>query len=302
MTRDPGPTKSHSPMIAFWNALPVMIRAILTGILVTIAGTLPWALLASVNSKFYPEIPWSIVPNAIYLWFYWRYISGKGWPRSTSQFRKRNLRAKPVNAEIWGASIFAGIMGLVTMLLFFSVLNRLIHLPQQSTDDVKQFPWLSLFFLLLMGSAVAGITEEAGFRGYMQGPIEKKHGPVIAILTTGIFFGLLHFSHPETTWALMPFYLSVAIIYGLIAYITGSILPGLVIHAVGDVLGGLQVFITGQSEWQTPPTPKPLVWESGADASFWLNSALVVLLFIITFFAYKGLAKVVKASPALPEL
>ena len=61
-----------------------------------------------------------------------------------------------------------------------------------------------------MGSLVAGIAEESGFRGYMQGPIEPRHGPVIAFLVTGGLFGFAHFSHPEVTLALMPYFLAVA--------------------------------------------------------------------------------------------
>jgi membrane protease YdiL (CAAX protease family) len=33
----------------------------------------------------------------------------------------------------------------------------------------------------------------------MQGPIERRHGPVVAILVTGSLFGLLIFTHPEVT-------------------------------------------------------------------------------------------------------
>ena len=65
-----------------------------------------------------------------------------------------------------------------------------------------------------MASIVAGVVEEASFRGYMQGPIERRHGPVVAILVTGSVFGFAHFTHPEVTLILMPYYLAVAAIYG----------------------------------------------------------------------------------------
>ena len=37
-------------------------------------------------------------------------------------------------------------------------------------------PAFTGFLLLVMSSVVAAVTEEAGFRGYMQGPIEPRYG------------------------------------------------------------------------------------------------------------------------------
>ena len=56
-----------------------------------------------------------------------------------------------------------------------------------------------------MQSIVAGVTEEAAFRGYMQSIIERRYGIVMAILVNGLFFGLLHFgSHPGDVAAHAP--------------------------------------------------------------------------------------------------
>jgi membrane protease YdiL (CAAX protease family) len=45
---------------------------------------------------------------------------------------------------------------------------------------------------VVMSATSAGICEETGFRGYMQQPIEQRHGAVIAILVSSFFFMLLH--------------------------------------------------------------------------------------------------------------
>lgn len=67
-------------------------------------------------------------------------------------------------------------------------------------------PILTGFLLLAMQSIVAGITEEAAFRGYMQSMIEERHGIVIAIVVNGVFFGLLHFSnHPADVLLMLPY-------------------------------------------------------------------------------------------------
>ena len=84
----------------------------------------------------------------------------------------------------------------------------------------------------------------------MQGPIERRHGPVVAILVTGCIFAFAHFTHPEVGLILLPYYVAVAAVYGTLAYLTNSILPSLALHTVGNILAGLSLFTQGRSEWQ----------------------------------------------------
>jgi membrane protease YdiL (CAAX protease family) len=152
-----------------------------------------------------------------------------------------------------------------------------------------------VFLLLVMASVVAGVVEEAAFRGYMQGAIERRHGPVVAILVTGALFGLGHFTHhPDSMLSMMPFYLAVAAIYGGLAYLTNSILPGLVLHAVGDVFSLTRLWTTGQPEWQTSSKPPQLIWETGTDPAFWGYLATLILVGGAAVWAYATLATVVR--------
>ncbi|MDP4261829.1 MAG: type II CAAX endopeptidase family protein [Bacteroidota bacterium] len=281
-------------MLSAWKRLPLIVRAILTGGIAAAVGTFTWSLLVQANLKILPGVPWSIFPASFFLWIFWRYLQGKGWPRSTSEIRKTNLRANRLSGDVWASAIFAGILGLIALLLFMRVMNRMIRLPQQEVADLVSIPRITLFFLLLMGSAVAGIVEEASFRGYMQGPIERRYGPVMAILITGLLFGSAHFVHPETTVALMPFYLGVAAVYGMLAYITNSILPGMILHAVGNVFGGIDLLTSGQSEWQASTKPMPLIWEKGTDSSFRVSCIIFIVFGIAAIWAYKALAAVVR--------
>src|SRR5437867_9472566 len=86
--------------------------------------------------------------------------------------------AQPLLDEVWGAALLAGFLGIVSLLIALGAVNRLVRLPVQSTDDFSQIAFLTLLSWNLMGSVVAGVVEEASFRGYMQGPIERRHGPV----------------------------------------------------------------------------------------------------------------------------
>ena len=142
-----------------------------------------------------------------------------------------------------------------------------------------------------MSALVAGVTEEAAFRGYMQRPIERRHGPVVAIFVTGTAFGLAHFTHPEVTAVLLPFYLAVAAVYGMLAYLTDSIIPGIVLHAGGNVFSALNLFVGGRSEWRATTVPQPLVWETGPDAAFWGMLAALVVVSAAAVGAYIALSR-----------
>ena len=255
-------------MRAFWTRLPVVVRAILTGGAVAAAGTLPWAALVAANIRYGSAVPWALPPTALYLWGFWRWAHGAGWPSGTAAARRRDARANSLSDEVWSAALGAGVVGLVALVLFQQALNRMVSLPAQPANDLLKIPGATLAAALVTSAAVSGLVEETAFRGFMQRPIEERHGPAVAILITGAMFGFAHFNHPEATLSLMPFYLAVAAIYGGLAYLTDSTLPGMVLHGGGNVLGSLDLLARGRAEWQTPATPQPLVWETGADASF----------------------------------
>ena len=263
----------------------------ITGVLVALAGTAPWAVLVALNIKHWSAVPWAVPPTALYLWLFWRWARGAWWPRATAEARRTLCRANPVSDDAWGAAIGAGLLGLVTVLLLQGVLGRLVTLPQQQDIDPSKYPLATVAAWVLMSAAVAGVTEETAFRGYMQGPIERHYGPVIAILITGVLFGFLHFTHPEVTVALLPFYLAVAAVYGMLAYLTNSILPSVVLHGGGNVFVALGLFAGGRSEWQVTPTPQPLIWESGTDAAFWLTVGAMLVMGAVTVWAYVALAR-----------
>ena len=285
-------------VLAFWRRLPVLVRAVLTGLIVAAAGATPWAVLVWANSKYWSAVPWAVPPNALYLWLFWRYVRGAGGPRSTAEARRVNCRANRLSDDVWGVALFAGALGFAAVMLLQGVLSRIVAMPRQQDLDVSKYPFVTVSLWVLMGAAVAGVVEEVSFRGYMQGPLERRYGPVIAILVTGILFGLAHFTHPEVTLVLIPYYLAVAAVYGGLAYLTNSILPSLVLHAGGNVFSALDLFTRGRSEWQGSATPKPLIWDTGADASFWISLVATLVVGTAAVWAYTALASVVRKIPS----
>ena len=281
-----------------WRRLPVVVRAVLAGAAAAAVGTLPWAGLVSSNSRYGSALPWAVPIMAVYLVLYWRYLArGRGWPQSTADARRANARANAPHADAWGAALLAGMLGLVSILLLQGVMGRLVVLPQQRDLDVlSQYPTLTVLLSVVMSAVVAGVVEETSFRGYLQRPIERRHGPVVAILISGSVFGLMHFAHPEVGLVLLPYYLAVSAVYGALAYLTDSVFPSMVLHAGGNMFSAFDLFTRGRSEWQLSTAPRPLVWQTGPDAAFWGNVAALVVVGTLTVFAYAALAGVTRRA------
>lgn len=151
---------------------------------------------------------------------------------------------------------------------------------------------------VVMSAVVVGVVEETSFRGYLQRPIERRHGPVAAILVTGSLFGFAHFAHPEVGLVLLPFYVAVAAVYGGLAYFTDSTVPGMVLHAGGNMVSAFDLFTRGRSEWQLSPEAPPLIWSTGPDMAFWGNLTALLIAATLTVWAYSTLARATRDNRA----
>lgn len=281
--------KPH-PLMSIWRRIPALVRAVAAGLVVGLLGTLSWAGLIAANDKYLPTIPWATPVMACILVAWWLYFArGRGWPNATAEARRRCGRANRVPEHLWGRALGAGMLGLVTTLLFQGVLGRLVTLPQQQELDPSKYPVLTVIAWVVMSAVVAGVVEETAFRGYIQGGIERRHGLTTAILVTGGLFGLSHFTHPEVGLVLLPFYLMVAAVYGLLAAATNSIYPSMLLHAGGNVFSAFSFFAQGRSEWQLTAVPPRTIWQTGIDGSFLANLAMLAIVGTATVVAYRGL-------------
>lgn len=282
------------------QSVVITMRAIATGLAVSLAGVTTWMVLALLNQRYLVQVPWAAAVMAFVLYCYWRFLGGKFLPGKTSDARHELLRARALSPEVWGAAIFAGMMGLIALMPLMAVMARLVELPPAS-DNISvppDMPALTVFISLLMASLVAGAVEEAAYRGYMQGPLERRFGPTVGILLTGLVFALGHYSHhPDHMLNLLPYYLMVSALWGTLAYLTKSILPGLALHAFGDVWVLTRQWLTGAPGWQAAPEPQALVWQTGIDGGF-IGSLLGFVVFgAATVGAFCALAQAVKAAP-----
>jgi len=272
----------------------VIAQAVLIGMFVVIAGTIPRNLVFAANLRYYASVPWAVPVTAVYLWVFWRYVKGAGPPESTAEERRTSLRANRVSGRVWAWALLAGGLGIVALVLALRVANRLVALPPQQLPDLTQVPEVTVLSLLLMAAPVAGIVEEAAFRGYMQGPIERRYGLATAILVTGTMFAVAHLDFTLILW---PYYVAVAGIYGTVTYLTNSILPAVVLHTGGNIYSNLDLWLHGQAEWQAPSGPSALVWKTGADRSFSISSLALLIVVAAMVWAYIELARAARKWP-----
>lgn len=267
--------------------MAVLIQAVALGMLVMLAGTLPRNMLFAANLTYLPGLPWAVPLVGVYLWMFWRYLGGWGPPPSTAQQRRAWLRARPLPARVWTWSLVAGGLGIVALVLALRVANRLVELPSQQLPDLSQVPAATVVALLLAAAPVAGIVEEAAFRGYMQGPIEHRYGPVVAIAVTGTLFAVAHLDFTLVLW---PYYVAVAAVYGMVTYLSQSILPAVILHTAGNLYSNMDLWLHGQAEWQASAAPPALVWTHGADTAFWWSLGACLLATVAAIGAYVRLA------------
>ena len=236
-----------TPNVAIPKVGKTVAVALLMGLSIQLIGTLPWVALIRLNVREHPDSPWAAATTACWLVLMLVWLSGHGWPRSTSAFRRFHLRLWQPQPGAWSGDSLATILSLICALVGLSVLYVLIGASRPPVD-VSAYPTTAIrFSVLLMGPMVAGVVEEMAFRGYMQRHLERI-GPTFAILVTSAVFTLLHGSQGLTyllTFA--PGIFLASAVYGHLALKSGSILPGMALHFAGDLAFAYFTLLGGDS-------------------------------------------------------
>ncbi len=277
-----------------WNRLPFILRAVLTGFAVSSAGIAIWSLMLSIIPA-----PWSILPMIIALWSYLNFFSGRWGSKKAVETKKSTFRATHLTPSNWKRGIAGALLFVIIVQASFVITFRLFDFPAEKfTADYKMLESIPLwvaFAVIMMGSVVAGICEETGFRGYMQTPLEKKYGPVIAIIVTSIIFMLIHLSH---SWAapILPHIFFASVLLGILAYKTGSLIPGIIGHSILDIFD--------YSIWWSNIAGgfhKQTIFKTGMDLHF-IAWCIIFILALFIFFRVMDLFKKKKLLSQVPFL
>lgn len=270
---------------SLWQSLPALVRALIMGGLVGAAGTMVWLILVSVNLQRNPALPWSVAVMAIYLAIYWWFLRG-GILSWASAHRRELLRIEPLSPSGWNWALLALVLGFLAAFVFLvGIQARIADVPAGAFPATGSTPWYVVLSYIAMVGIVAGVVEEAAYRGYMQVELERAYGPTAAIVISSIVFALAHFSVP-----LLPFIAAVGVLLGTVAYLARSIVPGLIVHAAYDFLVTLMIWQFGY-----PHLPK-LDLAKGLDEPFVIAATLAALAATGSVWAMTGLARERRAA------
>jgi membrane protease YdiL (CAAX protease family) len=163
--------------------------------------------------------------------------------------------------RVFGWAVLAGALGDIALGGAWIATSDLIHLPAGLTPSMKGVPLTTAIALLIMGSLAAPLSEEAAFRGYAQGILERAWvwAPA-AILGSSVLFAAAH----VTQGLFLPklsLYFFAGLIFGTVAYLTNSLYAAMVVHSLADFEGFLLL-------WPHDAKAHVLVTEGGHDPLF----------------------------------
>lgn len=286
MTAD---AKGSSP----WTNVLFVLRAIVVGLIVALLAANVWPALVLNLS-----VPIAAVAEAAFLSLYVWWVAGGGSPRSNQAARATDFRRGRLSAVQWYWAIAAALFFAATVHASIVLLFRVVPFPAAAFHrgyDFSFIPSLSLQWLAVVVSATsAGICEETGFRGYMQRPIEQRHGVFVAVLISSIFFAALHLSKGWAVPGMIPIVFGAGVLLGLIAWSSGSLIPGMIGHVAMDI-GLFAYWWTGIAGTFTL---RPIA-ETGIDQPFWIASAVLAISLSVVLLAISNLRQL--RSAAIPE-
>jgi membrane protease YdiL (CAAX protease family) len=259
--------------------VPVSLRAIVAGLLIALPAANVWPLLVRNLS-----VPLAATIEAIFLALYITWASGSGPPRTSQTSRAVAFRRARLSSRQWLWGVIAALSFAATIHSAIVLLFRFVPFPMAAFRqgyDFSFIPTLSLKWLaVLVSAASAGICEETGFRGYMQQPIERRHGAFVAILISSVLFTALHLTKGWATAGMIPIVFGAGVLLGLLALSSGSLIPGMIGHTLMDI--GLFAF------WWTGIagtfTALPIA-ETGIDRPFLIACAVFAISLFVVIFA-----------------
>lgn len=260
----------------------VLVSAVLA-FLILLAGQIPWSVLLALNFRDRASaIPWSVAAMAVVLWLMWHYLGGKGWPRSTSEKRRRLLRANPLPPKTFALAFLCGVLAVVALAGYWIVFFQLVKTPANVLADASRYPLLTVILVTAMSSLVSPISEEIAFRGYAQQILEGRFSGAAAVTLSSLLFMLAHANH-GLYWPKLTVYFLAGVVFGTIALLTNSILTTLPVHIVADVTFFVLI-------WPRDAA-RVLVTQGGADKWFWVHVMQAIVFTVLVLMAFWRLKK-----------
>ena len=267
-----------------WSRIPVIFRAIIVGLLIGMIPANVWFVFLKL------KMPLGAVAEVLFLAIYVYWARGGGPPKSWKAMRAENFRVRSLSGAQWFWGLIAAVSFAVTVHAAIVVLFRFVPFPAAAFHqgyDLSFVPSRQMQWVVCVVSALsAGICEETGFRGYMQKPIENRHGPIIAIMISSLFFMLLHLTKSWSLLGMVPIVFGAGLLLGTLARASGTLAFGILGHWLMDI--GLFAYWWTQIAGTFNQRP---VSETGFDQVFYFECGVFLVVLLILLFATKRLLK-----------
>lgn len=146
----------------------------------------------------------------------------------------------------WPAKPFVYLVGGVAMAMALQLVGRFLPMPRElPIDRFFQTP-AEAWVLAGFGLLVAPLMEELFFRGFLYPVLARRLGVVVAVLLTGLGFGLIHASQLGKAWAPVLIVFLVGVVLTIVRAVTKSVAAGVLMHfAYNGTIFGLMFVVTG---------------------------------------------------------
>jgi membrane protease YdiL (CAAX protease family) len=278
------------PSSAPWPKISVAFRAILTGLAIGMIAAKVWPLLL-LNQGAPVAAALELIFLGVYLWW----AAGGGAPKSWQAARASAFRATRLSPDQWVWGLVAAVLFAATVHSSIVLLFRFVPFPLAAFRqgyDFSFIPTVPLRWIAVVVSAMsAGVCEEVGFRGYMQRPIELRHGARAAILISSLFFMALHLTKAWALLGMVPIVFGAGVLLGLLARSAGSLIPCIIGHTIMDI-GLFAYWWTGiAGDFAERPLD-----ETGLDLAF----CLTCLAFLVSLsFVLLAMSRLRRLRPAM---
>jgi membrane protease YdiL (CAAX protease family) len=263
----------------------ITLPAIIAGFLITAAAGNVWLLLL-LNMGVQLAAVIEVIFLALFLWW----AHGGGPPRAAQAARVKVFRRSRLTSRQWLWGLIAALFFAATVHASIVLLFRFMPYPAAAfrrgydLSFILSQPlrWLAV----VVSAASAAICEETGFRGFMQQPIEHRHGASVAVFVSSLCFMALHLTKAWASPGIVPTVFGAGVLLGLLAWSARSLIPGIVGHFVMDV-GLFAYWWTGiAGNFAARP-----ITETGADRSFLIACCVFATSLVVVLLAIRRLVR-----------
>jgi membrane protease YdiL (CAAX protease family) len=267
-----------------------MVVTALGALLATGVASGIWGGLLMANLSTTPALPWSAPLTWGLLALAWAYAGGWGPPLRTQSSRRASLRGTSIDRPTFAIALAAGSCALIALIGLWIVLFQTGAMRGNSAPNFAEYPLVTVVAVIATAALMGAMTEEAAFRGYLQGLLERRFAPSVAVIATALVLAPGHAATQGFAIPTFVFYLLVDAMLGTTAYLTNSIVPGTMIHAAG-----LALFFG----WIWPNDAARVIGRAAFEEPwFWGHIAQIAVFGGTSVVLYQRLAATRRSGPA----